>query len=443
MKLFKQHLVYIFGLMRQGIDGPSYLRKILIIIGSSAALYNVALWLTIAERPFYPNRLTDPLIFFFVGMAGSWWVAWGLMIQLTKALYQISTEEAAGFVLRLFYGVPARPPKGPTLVIRKGQILPSCPEVLRKVGGPAFASIGHESAAITSLRGQIYRVLKPGFHKLHAFEKVWDVVDLRPQRRGVKVETYTRDGIPIYCEAEIRFNLDNGQEPRYHALPFNDISAQRVLELTTGKVVLSSDNGYKFTSWTGRMYKALLDGKIQGWIEQYRLDDLISPASTGEPMIARLQQEVEDQLRQIGESIGVWVERVEIKSLRPDEEHISEQWLELWRSEWDLVENERKAKAKALGTEEVRLARVRARTHLLREMIPYVEDADTEDTAIRTLRTSKFLEAVQAMVNINDPIVRSTVFHQAKELYNLIQGLEEDIKSIEDTPDVAAEEQQP
>jgi regulator of protease activity HflC (stomatin/prohibitin superfamily) len=440
MKLHYLHREHLKVLRRQGIDGSSYLIRIAGIVVIITGVFGVLLGITMPKMPFRLFHLILITLYISVGMYGAWYVAWSLMVQIAQALYDLSTEDAAKFVLRLFYGMPAKPPKSPTIVIRKGQILPSCPEVLRKVGGPAFASVGHESAAITGCRGQIYRVLKPGFHKLHAFEKVWDVVDLRPQRRGIKVETYTRDGIPIYCEAEIRFNLDNGQDPRNHALPFNDTSAQRVLKLTAEKVVLSSDNGYKFTPWTGRMYKAILDGKIRDWLEQYRLDDLISPTSAGEPMIARLQQEVEDQLRKIGESIGVWVDRVEIKSLRPDEEHISQQWLELWRSEWDLVENERKAKAKALGTEEVRLARVRARADLLKEMLPYVEDSETEDTAIRTLRTSKFLEALQAMVNINDPIVRSTVFHQAKELYTLIQSLEEDIENIEDTPDFAAEE---
>lgn len=442
MKLLKQHVKHLLTLGRQGVAGPSYLRKILVIIGSSAALYNLVLWFTVAERPIYPNRVSDPLVFFIVGMAGAWWVAWGLMVQIAQALYNLSTEDAAGFVLRLFYGVPANPPKGPTIVIRKGQVLPSTPDVLRKVGGPAFASVGHESAAVMSRRGRISRVLPPGFHRLYAFEKVWDVVDLRPQRREVKTETHTRDGIPVYCEAEIRFNLDNGQEPGHHALPFTEVSARTALELTTGKVVLKSEKGVKFTHWTGRMSKAILDGTIRDWIEQYRLDDLISPTLAGEPMIARLQQDVEEEIKRIGKSLGVWVERVEIKSLRPDKEHISEQWLELWRSDWDLFENELKAQAKALGTEEVRLARLRARTNLIKEMIPYVEDSETEETAVRTLRTSKFLEAVQAMVNIKDPIVRSTVFHQAKDLYALIQSLEEDIESIEDAPKDVVEEEE-
>ncbi|MGC9398526.1 MAG: SPFH domain-containing protein [Anaerolineae bacterium] len=441
MNLLRRHVDHLEKLCLQGIAGPSHLWDIVKIVVGSTVIYALLVWATMPPGPLPWWHRIVTVGFFVGGMGLAWYVAWGLMIQLARRLYDLSTEEAADFTLRLFYGVQKSPPKSPTLVIRQGRILPSSPEVVRKVGGPAFISVGHESAVVMRCRGYLNRVLGPGFHTLRPFETSWDEMDLRPQRREVTVKTYTRDGIPITCEAEVRFNLDNGQAPPHHPLPFNAVSEKRVLQLTTGKVVLGPDRERRFASWSTRIARAILDGLIRDWIEHYRLNDLISPTSAGEPMVARLQQEVEAQVREIGQSLGVWIDRVDIKSLRPDEEHISKRWLEIWRADWDYHENRLKAQAKAAGTKEIRLARLRARARLLTEMEPYVQASDAEHTDVRTLRTSKFLEAVQAMADIEDPIVRSNVFHQAKELYALLDSLEEDIAGIGEGPEKALEEE--
>ena len=449
-----RNVSYLIRLTRQGFDNPRYVLRITAIALTTTLLFGLLFYFAVPDHRLFPTNvetgswlratiavLTHPIVFFLVGMLGAWWVAYGLMVQLVSGLYDIPAQEAEGFVTRLLYGLPENPPKGPTLVVREAQILPSTPDVLLKVGGPAFISVGHDSAVVLSRKGHIERVLGPGFHTLESFETVWDIVDLRPQRREIKVETYTRDGIPITCEAEMLFNLDNGKEPRHQALPFEEECEKAVLELTTDKVVLESEKGDKFTPWTGRMYKAILDGRIREWIEQYRLDDLISPTSAGEPMVARLQKEVEAQIKQEAESLGVWVERVEIKSLRPDEDLISEHWLELWRSEWDYEENRRKAAAQAQGSREIQVARLKARANLLTEMLPRVEDWDFEEMdLLRTLKMNKFMEAIQAMSDVTDPIVRANVFHQAKELHALVHDLEEEIEEIDNPPDDALED---
>ncbi len=455
--MLKQHRKYLFMIVFQGSENLRYLNRIVTVSLGVALLFGLVFYFIVPEARIFPlgtedqglitrirqgNNLllkmvlwivvgmTHPVFLLLASLMGAWWVIHGLMVQLTRVLYDLSTEEAEGFVLRMFYGLPSKPPKGPTLVVRQGQIISDSSRILRTVGGPGFLSVGHESAAVLSRKGRIVRAVGPGFYPLKSFETVWDTLDLRPQRREVKVETYTRDGIPIYCEAEVRFHLDNQQGSHTHALPFTEASESAALHLTTEKVVLASDKGTAFTRWTDKMSKGILDGAIREWIERYRLDDLISPKLAGQPPIAKLQEDVEKKVRRAAESMGVWVERVEIKSLRPEKYRISEQWLELWRSDWDLIENELKAQAKALGSEEVQLARLRARANLLTQMTPNVKDSNIENLDVRTLRLSHFMEAVQAMTDIQEPEVRASVFHQAKELHTLIKNLEQEMGSI-------------
>ncbi len=454
-----RNLKYLIILTVRGFEDPRYVIRIGTIVLGITLVFFLLFQLTPPDAQFYPTSIegkpswykviafllalvTHPVFLFIVGMLGAWWVAYVLMVQIVSALYDVPTEEAEGFVIRLFYGLPKKPPKSPTLVVRGGKTQPGAPEVLRKIGGPGFLSVGLASAVVLSRRGRIVRAVGPGFHTLDAFEKIWDTVDLRPQRREVKVETYTRDGIPVICKAEIRFDLSDGEELWRQGESFTEARAKTVLRLTTEKVVLGPEKDDRFTPWSGRMYKAILDGEIRDWIEQYRLDDLISPTSAGEPMITRLQEEVEAKVKAEAKSLGIWVDRVEIKSLRPSEEHISEQWLALWRSEWDRFENELKAKAKAMGSQEVHLARLQARANLLTEMLPKVEGWETEEVdLLHTLKISQLMEAIQAMTDIPDPIVRSSVFHQAKELHELVEQLENEISGGRETSEALTEDE--
>ena len=50
------------------------------------------------------------------------------------------------------------------------------------------------------------------------------------------------------------------------------------------------------------------------------------------------------------------------------------------------------------------------------------------------------MEAIQAMSDVPDPIVRANVFHQAKELHALVHELEEEIEEMDNPPDDALEE---
>jgi hypothetical protein len=107
----------------------------------------------------------------------------GLLVQFTQRLYALSPEDAKELVNHILDGLPVYPPFEPSLRVDKGRVDPDGPEVLRKVGGPGFLSVGHDSIAVIARGGIIVDVKGPGFYRLEPFMKVWDVVDLRPQRR--------------------------------------------------------------------------------------------------------------------------------------------------------------------------------------------------------------------------------------------------------------------
>ena len=93
-----------------------------------------------------------------------------------------------------------------SLLIREGRITdPESP--MARVGGPGYAVIFEDSAAVFEQYGRLTRVLGPGYYPLEPYERVRGVVDLRPQTRKVSVTGFTRDGIPMQGEVEIEFQI--------------------------------------------------------------------------------------------------------------------------------------------------------------------------------------------------------------------------------------------
>ncbi len=384
---------------------------------------------------------------FMLVMILAWFSAHLLLGQYLQQLYALTWEDtlgvteaadrnadsptrASGLLFRILYGLPEEPPFAPILGAREGQVDPDGPEIMRKVGGPGFLSIGHDTAVVIARGGTIINVLGPGWHRVGPFERIWDVVDLRPQRRNLHVETHSRDGIPIYCDAEILFRLDNGEEPPEetetfdYPYPFTEKAADNVLKVTAGKVVLKP-GGKRFTDWSTRMPNGILDGVIRNTIEQYRLDEYLTPADNGEPLFAKLERDIEKQVREDGLKAGARVLRVTLGPILPMEEAISQQWVESWRSEWDMATHELEAEAKALGTEAIKKARVLAQADLVTTIMEGLRDFDTVDPNLQeTIIMMRFMDAMRSLAE-TDPLVRGLMFKEAEGLQRIIKTMTE------------------
>ena len=353
-------------------------------------------------------------------------------IQFTQRLYALSPEEAADLVESLLFGVYNTPPLSPLLGVREGQADPDGPEVLHAVGGPGFLSIGHDSAAVVEQGGIITRVLGPGGHRLNDFERVWCVVDLRPQRREITVQANTRDGIPVSCQAEIRFHIDNGEsfpDPRNSSsYRFTPVTEKSVFNVATSKVSLAPGSSRRTTDWTIRIPNGILDGEVRNRIEEFRLDEILTPRRTSNPFIEILESEVETSVRQTALKLGVHVDRVQLNPILPSEEDISRQWLESWQSAWELKASKDKASAKAAGSKEVRLARIHAQAALLTSLIENVQELNAAGGAISpSLVLMHFMDVTRSLAE-SDPMVRSTMFQQIESLGRIIESVDPSFK---------------
>jgi hypothetical protein len=262
--------------------------------------------------------------------------------QYVQSFYDLVPSEAKQLIRQSYFGLRSLPPPDPALGVRDGQVSPDGPDVLRKIGGPGNLGVGHNNAAVTQRFGKLDRIWGPSFGPLEPWERVWDVVDIRPQHRTLRVDFMTRDGIPAYCDAEMTFRVASAFNPdvedgwasaRLRRRPSPDqpakvgggasepdpygygsgderwaaialkprrasgrdeeseeaqngrdksypYSEDAILNLVRNKYVTSSTDPQAVSDWSIGITRGALDGAIRDELEKYWLDQFWDPIDT-------------------------------------------------------------------------------------------------------------------------------------------------------------------
>jgi hypothetical protein len=130
-----------------------------------------------------------------------------LIAQFARDLYAAQNlQDAYSYASRLIFGKLGFIPM---LLVKEGRIERGENSLLHQVGGPGSMIVYNDSAVVTEQTGRLKRVLGTGYHSLERFERVWEIIDRRPQRRKVTVQAMTREGIPIACEVDVTFQIDD------------------------------------------------------------------------------------------------------------------------------------------------------------------------------------------------------------------------------------------
>ena len=346
--------------------------------------------------------------------------------QFAQRFYDLPPEDAMGVVSRLALGMHQALPLAPRLRVQEGRANPDGPTVLFKVGGPGYLSIAHDSAVVTSHFGKLRRILGPGLHMLDPFEKVWDVVDLRPQRRTVRVEFMTADGIPAYCEADVCFRIDGGRQRPTESLPFPYL-AQAVLAVTTMKRALK-DEGIQ--DWTQLMTDDVLDGVMRNLLEQYRMEEFLNPqywlprpvvpVTLPPQPITLLEAKIDGEARTAALRLGISVDRVQLGPVLPAEKAIPRQWLEFWRANLQKIVDAQTVEGEARYAELLSKAQVNAKVELVTEMLAEVGRLGSVDVPSELIVLG-FVDVLRSMSE-RDPVVQQMMFEQAENLRRIVRG---------------------
>ncbi|MFL7791936.1 MAG: SPFH domain-containing protein [Anaerolineae bacterium] len=323
-------------------------------------------------------RLALPMIGVFVAIP----IIVSALFQKVHAID--SLEEAHNSLHRVTFGLVGR---RPYVIVGKGQILLGKKTFAGRVGGPCTMIVYDDNAVVTQQYGRIKRILGAGVHSIERFEKVWEIIDLQPQHWVYPVFAMTKEGIPIRCDADISFRIDDkpgAMKWPVHTDGLYSYSEEAVFKAATSVWMREPDHPEHKRTWAGRVVISSTEGLLRNILAEYWLDWLLAPPQPGQK---HPREEIREQLEQgLNTSIG----KVGAKLIRADigpievqaredetterlQNIIPKQRVDAWYADWE---------ARALGSRaemeaalmRMDTARVRAQAEVIAEIVGNLQE---------------------------------------------------------------------
>ncbi len=308
--------------------------------------------------------------------------AWHVGIRLGAALVPAAVAVAAAFALSIgyiqrlhdlgsrreifWYLIHCMFGQGnfkPWLLVEEGKVnfqRNPLDSLIVRVGGPGHLVIRKDSAVMLERGGQLTRVEGPGFPHIERYERIHDTVDLRPTRWVYPVVGMSKEGIPVTCDADIAFQIQNGDQQATDELPF-PMDGQAVFTAVTSKWMreLTRPEGDRMLDWKGLIIVSATEGKLRFILARYPLDRLVAPEREGSEHPRQvIRNELETELHTAAARVGARVLKVELGQIKVADA-VTQQWIESWRAEWDRWQSSYLAPAEAAYVESVGGARSR------------------------------------------------------------------------------------
>lgn len=328
-----------------------------------------------------------------------------LATSFVRALYGIGSHaDARSFLHHRLFG---QFKFGPWLRVQEGALEGGEGHVLTTVGGRGQLVIYNDSAVILQHAGQFTRFHDASaFANLESFEKLYDAVDLRPIRKLHTVEAMSSEGIPVSCEVDLRYQIENDGAQPTQSLPF-PTSQARVLQAVAGRWIRGPDDSGKPSSldWSERLSTFEADVILRSILARYPLDGLVlAPGGSGGSVRDPIRQELQHRLDLVAPKLGARILKVELGDIRVKDE-VTRQWLEAWQAHWESFAMERQAEGRAKAVRHVEDAKTRAQAAMIRSITGVLRSLTTGADKV----TSKIILARLCMAlsrATDDPLTR-------------------------------------
>jgi hypothetical protein len=264
----------------------------------------------------------------------------GLAISYLRALYDLKGyREALWHLIHCMFGQASLKP---WLMVQEGKVnseLNPPESMIVREGGPGNLIVRKDSAVVLECAGRLTRVEGPGFSPLGRFERIYDIIDLRPRRWQYAVEGMSKEGIPVTCETDIVFEIDRGQQVPTEDMPF-PMDEDAVFGASMSKWLRekSRPEDQQTMDWKGLIVLAQAAGSLRAILARYPLDRLIAPEREGQtkkpghPRQA-IRRELEHALIAFAPRVGARILKVELGQIRVDDA-VTQQWIDSWRASW-------------------------------------------------------------------------------------------------------------
>lgn len=339
---------------------------ILTLLGVVAALF----WRFIAAAETFTFGALLLILVGFIPLLLAVLLAVWIAARFVQHVYALPTlDDGLRLLEYVFLGRPVFPPK--FSLVRDGKVHHG-DSILERYGGPGRMFIASNSAVILQRNGRLTRLLRqPGIVHLEHFEKVWDVLDLRPRRWVYDVGAITKDGIPITYAADVRFQIDlSGSSPKQQEDAIWNAAA-----CTWIRDAWRTEPD-RLMNWPKRVIISATEGNFRNILASRNLDDLLEESGR-----FQVRSELEEALHKALPPMGVRLLGFELGDLKVKDE-VVQQRLKVWRAEKTHAERKEIAQGVMARAQALEQAKVSVRKRIFEETLEHLRKAQEEGERI-------------------------------------------------------------
>jgi hypothetical protein len=287
-------------------------------------------------------------------------ISW-LVGRFLSSVYRLEGwKEGMGFLIHHRFGQSGFKP---FLRIGEGKVRSTNNGVLTQAGGPGHLVIFNDSAVLLEQSGRFTRAEGPGFCKLEPFEKIYEIVDLRPKRWVLPVRAMTKEGIPVTWDVEVHYQIDDGGQDSTEKSPY-PFAREAVFRAATSQWRREAGSDQDL-DWEGRVVIGHAGGILRSILAQRPLDQLIGLTEADARAVREtVQEELEQQLRAAAPALGARVLQVKLDNLKV-EDAITQQWIEAWKARWQRWSDVKLAQTEASGVYLYETAKAEAQMRMI------------------------------------------------------------------------------
>lgn len=358
VKVIKPYIIkFIWGLGRDVIP----LAILILFLAGLTEVLTTPQWpKSLWTGQFWLMIFLNTLPFAVVTLAVFW-----LAIRFLRSVYQLgSWGEGFNFLLRSRFGQLGF---NPFMAAKEGKSTINENHILNHLGGPGSLIVYNDSAVVLEQGGRLTQTLGPGFYKLKPFEKVYDIVDLRPKRWVYTVGAITKEGISIEWDVEIHYQIAGGEQQPTEKSPY-PYSVDAVFRAATSKWRRELSRTQDM-DWEGRVVIGNTEGILRSIIARRYLNQLIGLTQADE-QVAResVQKELFEELtKSVCSKLGTNVLQVKLTNLHVQDE-ITQELIRVWKAGWQSWSAVQWGEGQATRVSEYETAKAEAQAWLIRSL---------------------------------------------------------------------------
>lgn len=309
----------------------------------------------------------------------------------------------------------------------------------RWLGGPAVLVI-HDGFAVYLERGNKFsRVVGPSSPPpfLERYERIKDIIDLRPQTKSGYVQPWTKDGIKIKLLLNVEVRIDASPEilgkSSNFRYPFDPIAVKAAAEYTSVRLI---DEKPQEQNWLEGAWRSVT-GAINAFVAGHSLDELFiapqaenhanpnhlnheTPENIEQIFSKRISEKVLNDVREKLHNHGIHILNIQLTQLEAPPA-VLELRIGYWETARLKISAYRNSRAEADRIRARELAHAEAQRTMLTTIMNKLENVESNDlTESLILSLSGILDQ-----NLDDPIIRPLI---AKESFAVLDRVKKLLK---------------